>query len=391
MLVFSVYLLQLTYPLFMKREFDDKLGYFTFHGTCTYNKLFNGIISARGSGKTTSMEWKTYRSSEKGLNSVYLVRNVTGINENEINSMFNRINEFLSEENQITGYVNKSELNNAGVATVYYYKKNLGFKEGYKNKKIFCTYMALNKNLQALKKTYIPNMKDIYFDEYNVCTPKGDKYLKNEWLIITEIVNTLKRSEYKPNGLKVWFMGNPYSKYSPFVAAFDIDTKLIKRGCFLYGKNWTFQCYDLPQQLKDKLKESSLYDEKDNEYNKYAFDGEFSFEEKIEITNRVSYYKLQYFIYHNETLISINKNERDTKHPFYIKKTSFDEVHKNNKKPIYVFEPCNLSSNRMLLLSKYSKETEFIKYSILSYFKIFALRYNKLECYYVIQDLLNYV
>lgn len=53
--------------------------------------------------------------------------------------------------------------------------------------------------------------------------------------------------------LKYYGCGNPYSKYIPILAYFNVNTNLMKSGKTITGDNYVVECYKMLPALRKKI------------------------------------------------------------------------------------------------------------------------------------------
>lgn len=223
-----------------------------------YNLPFNFIISEREAGKSTAI-WldKCYKAfKENRQTSLVIRRKITHITKSYIDDIAQIINKF-TDDNIVFKYAITS--------------LKEGITDIYINDDRFMRICALSCDITALKSLVLRNLKYIVFDEF-ICNNRfGEKYLKDEATKFMEVYNTFRRES---EGLKCYFMGNPYSLYNPYFIFFNVDSSKLNRGAIISDKkSYVIQCYEITQELREKiLSENPLY-QFDNAYTKYAFEG----------------------------------------------------------------------------------------------------------------------
>lgn len=232
------------------------------HFTCRkidgYNLPFNFIISEREAGKSTAI-WldKAYKSFCEGEHTTLVIRRkITHITKAYIDDIAQIINKFTDDK------------------IVFEYAQST-LKEGlvdiYINNKRFMRICALSCDITAIKSLVLLNLKYIIFDEF-ICNQRfGEKYLKDEATKFMEVYNTFRRES---EGLKCYFMGNPYSLYNPYFMFFNVNTAKLTRGALVSDrKSYVIQCYEITPELRAKILEENPLYQFDNAYTKYAFEG----------------------------------------------------------------------------------------------------------------------
>ena len=224
----------------------------------SYNVPFNFIISEREAGKSTAVWLKSYRGFvETGATTLVIRRKVVHITKAYIDDIAQIINKFTDDN--VKFEYSQSSLKE-GIVDIYI------------NGKRFLRICALSIDITALKSLVLRDLKYIIFDEY-ICNQRfGEKYLKDEATKFMEVYNTFRRES---ENLKCYFMGNPYSLFQPLHMFFNVPTSKLKRGAIITDKkSYVIQCYEITQELREKiLADNPLY-QFDNSYTKYAFEGQ---------------------------------------------------------------------------------------------------------------------
>ena len=223
-----------------------------------YNLPFNFIISEREAGKSTAI-WldKCYKAfKENGQTSLVIRRKITHITKAYIDDIAQIINKFTDDK--IVFEYAQSSLKD-GICDISI------------NDKRFMRICALSVDITALKSLVLRDLKFIIFDEF-ICNQRfGEKYLKDEATKFMEVYNTFRRES---EGLKCYFMGNPYSLYNPYFMFFGVSSAKLKRGAIITDKkSYVVQCYEITQELRDYILSVNPLYQFDNAYTKYAFEG----------------------------------------------------------------------------------------------------------------------
>lgn len=234
--------------------------HFTFNEIDGYNKVFNFVISPREPGKTTAaLLDKVYKSFMKGKPYVLLRRRIADVTNDYIDSCLLVINKFLDKKDQLA-FVYRGTDVSKGMARIYC------------GDKLFMSVIGLSSPVSRIKSLMIPNIGGIIFDEF-ICNQRlGEKYLKQEAFKFKELYSTYQReSEGK---LKVYFLGNPYSRYNPYFTWKKVPLEELKLGTVVSKDDYAVQTYEMKPELKEYiLKHNPLY-EFDDEYKKYGFFGQ---------------------------------------------------------------------------------------------------------------------
>ena len=227
-----------------------------------YQKPWNYIVTERESGKSTLL-WKKVYNTFKRENrpSLILRRYQNDITDMYIEDVEKIINEFTEQDLHFD--FKKQDLKNGGQMDLRL------------NGEVFCRIIALNSPVSKLKSMKLDKVKYIMFDEF-ICNKRiGERYLNDEPFRVKEIYNTYNRHTVKfgLSPIKVYMFGNPYSLYNPFFSDKCVPTNKLYPGAFVTDKDYCVWCYQIKQELKEKiLKQNPLY-QFDDAYKKYAFDG----------------------------------------------------------------------------------------------------------------------
>lgn len=219
---------------------------------------FNFIISEREAGKSTAI-WldKAYKAFiTNGETTLVIRRKVVHITKSYIDDIQEIINKFTDDNVKFQYPISSLK---EGIVDILI------------NNKRFLRVCAISIDITALKSLVLRDLRYIIFDEFICNSVFGEKYLKAEATKFMEIYNTFRRES---NNLKCYFMGNPYSLFNPYFMFFNVDTSKLKRGAVISDKkSYVIECYEICQELREKiLKENPLY-QFDNSYTNYAFNG----------------------------------------------------------------------------------------------------------------------
>lgn len=253
-------------------------------------KPFRCAISEREAGKST--RWLQFYDYNYMNDRTILVlrRQIADVTETYVNDIENIINKFSYVPVKLI--FKKGDLTN-GIIDVYVaeYEK-IGDNIKYHNKRLFFRVVGMSNPMSRIKSLMLPYIKYMLFDEFICNLRLGEKYLKEEAFKFKEIYNTFQRE--CPDGLICYFFGNPYSLYNPYFEWWGVDTRKIRPGAYLNGKNYTIECYQLLPELKELiLKRNPLY-QFDDSYRKYAFDGIAINDANILICDKPNWTKLRF-------------------------------------------------------------------------------------------------
>lgn len=253
-------------------------------------KPFRCAISEREAGKST--RWLQFYDYNYMNDRTILVlrRQIADVTETYVNDIENILNKFSYVPVKLI--FKKGDLTN-GIIDVYVaeYEK-IGDNIKYHNKRLFFRVVGMSNPMSRIKSLMLPHIKYMLFDEFICNLRLGEKYLKEEAFKFKEIYNTFQRE--CPDGLICYFFGNPYSLYNPYFEWWGVDTRKIRPGAYLNGKNYTIECYQLLPELKELiLKRNPLY-QFDDSYRKYAFDGIAINDANILICDKPNWTKLRF-------------------------------------------------------------------------------------------------
>lgn len=251
----------------------------------SYGKPFNFIISEREAGKTTALiAAKIYKAyKERGRPALILRNQIVDISEAYILSFEETTNKFLGREIKLSykrGDIDK------GIALIW--------DESTGEKKLYAAIAALSVPIGRLKSINVGKMSLMLYDEAIVAAGMGEKYPDNLAFKVKELYKTFSR-EIRPEVLKFYATGNPYSKYHPLLVDWGVPFQDMKRGSIITGPNWAVECYEMKPELREfVIKHDPTY-EFDDAYRRYAFDGASIEDEQISIeTKRPEGYSIRH-------------------------------------------------------------------------------------------------
>lgn len=258
-----------------------------------YNTTILIIDSCRGTGKSfqaNNLSYSSYKRSIKEAlddavenwkklrcSTIFLKRRIIDITTTYILSLRDEINKFKPDNEKIDFYFRDGD-RKEGIVDIYTTQEDLKAKTN-----VFIRIMALGISSDRIKNSKLPRVKYVIFDEYKVdVRDPRNKYLNNEWFKFQEFYGTYERCA--PEGLRILFLGNAYSDYSPYQEALGINPNEIKLGCLIRGKKGKFTYlytkYKPTQELMDKL----IGDDPDilnDRYERFAILGEAINDENI--------------------------------------------------------------------------------------------------------------
>lgn len=350
--------------------------HFNFRQIDGYNRFFNVVISEREPGKSTAL-WcdKIYPAFQKGFTSIVIRRRIADITDMYINDSVEIIKKFIDPNFSV--YYKKGNIKEGAVDLIV--KEVIGIDEKENpitNERIFCRIIALSNPLSRIKSLMLRNLKYICFDEFICNQREGEKYLTGEAFKFFELVNTFQRES---EGLKCYFLGNPYSLYNPYFLHLKVDTSKIKRGSILKGDNYVVQCYEMKKELRELiLKRNPLY-KFDNSYTRYAFDGVNINDINIRIAEKPIHCYIDFVFKINNNLVVVHKNQdlySDIR--YYVEINN--EVSKRHD--FLCFDFSELVENSRLLSNIEKNQFLYLKNAV----RRRLVAFNNIECYYLFEE-----
>lgn len=338
----------------------------------SYNKAINIVFSAREAAKSTvaNLDMTYIPWTKTHAPALYLVRNPIEINVPLIQKIEDTINKWLEKPITIT------------------YKKG-EFKDGivdlFIDGEVFIRILACNIPLRRIKQGLLPNVSVIIADEWFINPKVNEKYLKGEAFILKEIYTTYKRERLdKGKPLKMYFLGNLYSLYNPLFLWLKISPNKLRFGECLVGENYVVEWYKLNPLLVEKiLKENPLY-EFDDEYVKYAVNGQPINDLHIKVEpKQPPNYQLRFVFKNEDKYIGIFQNNywEDNADIYYCKFLEREEI--SRRRVAYVFNFNDMVEGTEL----FSKD----ELNRLNRFKIAMRRrlvaFQSIDCYYLTEEI----
>lgn len=260
----------------------------------SYNKPFNFFITERETGKSTWAYNKMYKTFvHHHRPSILIRRQIADITEIWINDVGDTINQFLEKPIELD------------------FKKG-NIKDGVVDVRIkgridvFFRVIALSNPKSRIKSLVLEDPAYMIFDEYILDTSSGEKWLKGEASKFQDLYKTFSRHAIKHgHQLKCYFLGNPYSVYSPYFTWLDVDLLSVKPGSFIVGKSYVIDCQHLKPELREFLiKKDPLY-QFDNSFTKYLFGNAINDIRFPIIDKKPEGYKLKYIYRVNHRQLGI--------------------------------------------------------------------------------------
>ena len=334
-----------------------------------YNLPFNFIISEREAGKSTAIWLQSYDTwIREGRTTLVVRRKVVHITKAYIDDICQIIRKFRDESCKFE-----------------YAQSTLkeGIVDIYINEKRFVRICALSVDITALKSLVLRDLKYIIFDEF-ICNQRfGEKYLKDEATKFMEVYNTFRRES---EGLKVYWMGNPYSLYNCYFLFFGVDTSKLKRGAIISDKkSYVIQCYEITQELREKiLKENPLY-QFDNSYTKYAFEGKNVNDENIIIRPKLPpSFKLLYVFKNANKYIGLYRRDVFDLESEIVYYAQFIEPNNISKRRDIICFDFEELVERVVMLSP---EEKYKFQKIKDAMRKRLIAFASIECYYLLEEI----
>lgn len=335
-----------------------------------YNKAINIVISARETGKTTSM-WmdKIYNPWKKNHKPwIFLVRQAVEIDEALIESIFaTNINKFTDDHVQP---IYKSSAFKDGIVDV--------FIEIEKEKILFIRIISLNIKMYRIKKAILRNVAGIFMDEFIINPEFGEKYLPKEYERLQEAYSSWRREA--EGVLKIYMMGNPYSLFNPIFVGLNVDVSKLKRGEFYVGDSFIIHWALINPKLREKILELNPFYKFDEDYNKYAVEGQSVNDENIRLSKLPRGYSINFVIKIDKKYIGIFKNNyvEDLTDKFFCK--FLDEV--SARRTIYCFDFAEMVERSILVSlderAKLQRFKEAMRKRLVSF--------EDINCYYYVEE-----
>ena len=354
----------------MAEKFENY--YADFREIDGYNKPINLFMSAREDGKSTAF-WmkKIYKPWKKtGQTALCLVYNAVELTDEFLLSIQDNIINKFCDDNVVFQY-SKSSLDK-------------GILDIKIDGKLFVRFLSCSKTLRTIKQALLKSIGVIWLDEYIINPRKGEKYIKGLDFTISEIYSTYKRERLdKGKPLKMYFTGNPYSLYNPIHLWLKIPTNQCKLGTIITGENWAFQWHKLSPQLIEKLKKDNPTLEIDEDYRKYAFDGQPINDQNIKIGKLPPNYHMRFIFKHDGKYIAVYQNEywRDKMDKYFC--TILEKSEISNKRQVFIFDFAEMVRRTILINNEDRNRFYHFKNSM----RKRLVAFSTIECYYLIEEI----
>ena len=336
-----------------------------------HNKPFNFIMSPREPGKTTFF-WvkKIYKQWKKtGRPWYYMLRNITEISEALIESIQGTLNEFTDDGVQLKYKAGKLD---SGIVDIFI------------NDKIIFRIVALSCKLRKIKLAILPNAEGALMDEYIIDPQTGEKYLEGEAFKIKEAYTTWRRGYGGNNIFKMYFLANPYSLYNPLFVDWHVNTNQLKRGEILTGDIFAIEWAQLSPELRAHLLKVNPLFKFDEDYSKYALEGQAVQDANIKISPFPNGYKLQFVFKYDNIFIGIyrnmNYNENDK---FYAKEVSQNLINRD----IYCFDFADMIKGSVLIGLDERLRLRIFKDAV----RTMSISFENVNLYYIIKEVYSQI
>lgn len=326
-----------------------------------YQKPFVYIVSARESGKTTTV-WikKAYKIwKATGRTGVVIRRQINDITEDYINSIQYILNKF---DIDVTFTFMRGKIKEGSVTV-------------YVDDKIFFRVIALSNPINRIKSNILPNLGWMIYDEF-ICNPKfKEKYLENEYDKFLEVYNTFRREA--PDKFTCYFLGNPYSLYNPYFSRIGVDTKKFVKGNIQCGSNWVAWNYPLRPELIELLRKTNPLYVDDDVYTQYALYGSAVNDMNINLGEKLDGMKLRFIFRIQGFFIAC---WADYEGNWFCDKCTFEF---SAKRKAYCFDFDELVSRSVML----SREDVFKFGTFKSAMRCGNVAFSTIEIYYIIKEI----
>lgn len=270
-----------------------KTKYYDWQKTLSYDAPVTMVITARGYGKTYGLRKQCITDFIKHkwrfVEVTRYAQELAPLTEN----YFDRL------AREFTGYVFKCEKNQAYMAPRP--------SEGDKPQWELLGYFVAMTQFQMIKKLTFNDVKRIFMDE---CVLEKDdrnhRYLKNEWDILTNIVDTVTRERADDsNEPRLYLLGNACDVLNPYFEHAGI-TGNPKRG-YSWFLNKTFLLHDMENAEYAKEKKRTLAGRMaSGRLEKIALGNDFNTDKDMELVNeKTSNSEHLYTLIYNEIPLAV--------------------------------------------------------------------------------------
>lgn len=347
------------FPKIDKSKIDDMHFDSYAQKMMSYSKPKMLCLSPRELGKSTWWWLFAYKNAvEKGYTSIVFKYIQADLMDVTIDDIVGLLNKFLVEPVDI------------------YYKRT--FKDGIvdvelvgtEGEKIpFVRFVCINLPLRRLKSLFYPNLRWMCFDEYMLDTRTANETYPDQVVFkLNEIFKTFNRE--CDGKLRMWFLGNPYSRYAPVHNFVGVNSGKLEIGKYIVGEDYVASVIPLPQKLIDYITERDKNYKFAESYLMYSVFGHSVNDEQIRLKDRVIGYILRYVFYVEGKKLLVFRNNNDVVDSNNIYWVCIDNDYKSENRNIITFDYNSLVDGTILLGNEEKK-----------YFRILknAFRYRKIE------------
>lgn len=327
-----------------------------------YDLPFNLIYSEREAGKSTFMYktiWDYFRDT--GNASILVRRRSADITEQFITDIGTVYEKFTGER---PAFKYKLSSMKDGMLDIYLCGQ------------IFIRVHSLSVPVARQKSLILRNVQYLFYDEFCVNTLYKERYLPGEMMALFELRKTyMREAPDKKNGEKkfyVYCLANPYSYYTPFTSEFQVDINLLKPGVLIHGDVWAVQCYQICDELKEKILKSDPLFRMNSTYTDYAMKGIAINDTRFRIIrNQPKSFQLRYcFKLHGKVLGIFSGIDLDSNIFYWTKILDKDSISK--RRDIVCYDFGDMIPNRTILdengRKNYSKLRGCIRYQQVAHF-----------------------
>lgn len=273
---------------------------------------------------------KNYKAFLSGRPCMYILRQINDITEGFIDGYFELLSMFID-----------------GVKLPYHYCKSdldSGYLDVYVNDEVYVRFIALSTKKNKLKRmTILKDWKYIFFDEY-IVDPTTETYLADEVNKFTDgVYGTMYRYNTRGDGV-IYMMSNPYSRSNIWHSYLKIPTEKLEPGCILFGPNYVIQCFEPSEELKEHIMKINNLITYDDEYKKYAWNGEFVCDENIQVVKQQpENFSLYYLFKLDGGYVAVYGGYNNTcNFSFWSKRV---EAPPSNRRDVFCFDLNNMSKD----------------------------------------------
>lgn len=219
--------------------------FYNWEQTLSYDADMTMVIGARGCGKTYGIRKQSIRDYIKhGYRFVEVCRY-----KNELSLVSDGYFNRLARDPLFTDYEFKTDARYAYI--------RLKEETGKKNWKVIGYFVALTEG-QKLKKRTFDNVRRIIFDEAVLdTTNQYHRYLKNEYIALIDIVDTVSRERADTDGTKprIYLLGNACDISNPYFSIMGVLGTDLNTFGYKWYRNKTFLLHyvDPKEYAQEKL------------------------------------------------------------------------------------------------------------------------------------------